>query len=250
MAWYKEWFGTRYYKLLYGHRDEQEAQEWVSAIIEHTGPVRGARVLDMGCGRGRHVRCFALAGARVTGIDLSPESIEEARRLVPEADLRVHDMRDPLAEAEFDLVVCLFTSLGYSPRREDDQQAVDAAAIALKPNGLFVLDLLNGQRVGRALVGQEHHTEEHVNFSIQRNMEGKDIVKRITVEDQGAVRCFEERVHAWSGPEVAALVKRAGLVIERITDGPRSLCFDAERSERIVVWARKPLTRMTGSTEA
>jgi SAM-dependent methyltransferase len=203
----------------------------------------------MGCGRGRHVRCFVGAGAKVTGIDLSPESINEARELVPEADLRVHDMRYPMAENEFDLVVCLFTSLGYSPRREDDQLAMDAAATALKPGGLFVLDLLNGQLVGRALVGQEHHREENVGFSIQRAMDGRDIVKRITVEDQGTVRCFEERVHAWSASEVVEMVERAGLVIERVTDGPRSLPFDADRSERIVVWARKPPTMENGDSK-
>jgi cyclopropane fatty-acyl-phospholipid synthase-like methyltransferase len=55
----------------------------------------------MACGRGRHVRRFAEAGMRVTGIDLSEESVKEARKDVPDADLRVHDMREPVARERF-----------------------------------------------------------------------------------------------------------------------------------------------------
>lgn len=240
MAWYKEWFGTRYYKLLYGHRDEHEAHEWVLSIAERTGLKAGARVLDMGCGRGRHALSFTQLGAMVTGIDISRESIAEARVLVPEADLRVHDMRVPIGTSLFDLVVCLFTSLGYSGVRRDDQLAVNAAAQALKPGGLFVLDLFNGVQAGLTLVKEECQTEKGIRFMINRDLEQGDIVKRISVEDNGCTHTFVERVHAWSAEEVKELVQGAGLVIQAITDGPQGGTFDARTSERIVVWAMKP----------
>ncbi|MEX1132353.1 MAG: SAM-dependent methyltransferase, partial [Flavobacteriales bacterium] len=54
MGWYRSWFGTRYYALLYGHRNEHDAQLWVDAILGRWSMPKGARILDMACGRGRH----------------------------------------------------------------------------------------------------------------------------------------------------------------------------------------------------
>ncbi|MBK6776208.1 MAG: methyltransferase domain-containing protein [Flavobacteriales bacterium] len=77
-AWYKDWFGTPYYAMLYGNRDDAEAQEQVEGIIALTGSRPGSRVLDMACGRGRHARCFLSKGMEVTGFDVNPTAIEVA----------------------------------------------------------------------------------------------------------------------------------------------------------------------------
>jgi len=240
MPWYKQWFGTRYYKLLYGHRDEDDARAWAEMIVLRAALVPGNALLDIGCGRGRHAGWFAQNGLRVTGIDISEESIHEARAVAPGAEFHVHDMREPFVRGAFDAVVCLFTSLGYSASRADDQRAIDAAATALKAGGIFVLDLMNGAIVRKELVEQECLAEEGVRFTIKRCMEGNDIVKRISVDDEGCAHSFMERVHAWTADEVTAMVLIAGLRLEAITDGPDPLPFDPTRSERIVVWARKP----------
>ena len=240
MAWYTEWFGTRYYKLLYGHRDEDDARAWVGTILRRSGLSTGNELLDMGCGRGRHARWFAEHGLKVTGIDLSAQSVNDARSYCPDATFIVHDMRTTFASGRFDAVVCLFTSLGYSTDRADDQRAVDAATRALKPGGLFVLDLLNGAIVRKDLVQEDCQIESDVRFTMQRRVEGDTIVKDIHVDDQGCSHRFTERVHAWTVEEVSAMVARAGLLVESITDGPDPDPFDPLASDRIVMWARKP----------
>lgn len=240
MAWFKDWFGTPYYALLYGHRDEADARLWADLIIGRLGLRPGDQLLDLACGRGRHAAHFAAAGLRVTGVDLSAPSIAEARQRVPEAEFHVHDIREPFAQERFDAVVCLFTSLGYSLDRGDDQRAVDAAARALKPDGAFVLDLLNGEHVRHTLVPQECLDTHQVRFTITRSLDGGDIVKHIQVDDRGCMKEFKERVHAWRVDEVEAMVRRSGLRIEAITDGPDPRPFDPAASERIVVWARLP----------
>lgn len=239
MAWYKEWFGTRYYSLLYGHRDESDARSWVDAIVRHGGLQAGQRMLDMGCGRGRHAYGFTQHGLHVTGVDISEASIVEARKRAPGADFLVHDMRVPLFTAEMDVVVCLFTSLGYSDDREDDRKAVRAAAQALKPGGLFVLDLLNGCTVREGLVEEERIAEGGVDFALKRRLEGDVLVKEIFVKD-GTEECsFMERVHAWRVEEVKDLVLAAGLTLVELTDGPEPKPFVPGTSQRIVAWARR-----------
>ena len=240
MAWYTEWFNTRYYQLLYGHRDNDDARGWVEMIMARAGLMPGMELLDMGCGRGRHAQLFAEAGLKVVGIDLSESSVADARERASSVEFHVHDMRNPFATARFDGVVCLFTSLGYSNNRADDQSAVDAAALALKPGAIFVLDLFNGSTVRQELVKEECRIGLGVRFTIQRAVEEDTIVKRILVDDGGLQQTYVERVHAWTVEEVTTMVERAGLRIEAITNGPDPVPFDPHSSERIVVWARKP----------
>ncbi|MBL8003316.1 MAG: class I SAM-dependent methyltransferase [Flavobacteriales bacterium] len=241
MAWYRTWFGTPYYKLLYGHRDHDDAQAWVRTILGRTGAAPGAAVLDMACGRGRHARWFVDAGCRVTGIDLSEESIAEAKREVPDADFRVHDIRMPFADRQFDLVVCLFTSLGYSADVDDDRRALRAAFAALRPGGWFVLDFMNTARVLKELVEAECVRSGGIRFTITRGLEQGQLVKRIAVKDGEEEHLFEERVAALMPEQVEALVRDAGFVVHERTDGPDPEPFDAARSHRLVVWAQRPL---------
>ena len=67
------------------------------AVLEALGDVRGAVVLDVGCGSGLYAAELVRRGASVIGFDGSAPLIEIARRRVDgSADLRVHDLRDPL----------------------------------------------------------------------------------------------------------------------------------------------------------
>ncbi len=240
MGVFEGWFGTRWYGMLYRHRDEQDAATMALPVIAKGKLRPGMEILDMACGRGRHASIFAREGLRVTGVDISPESIHEAAMATPSAHFEVFDMRKPYALGRFDAVVCLFTSLGYTSNRQDDDLAVTAAAIALKPSGLFVLDLLNGEKVADHLVPLETRTIGQAQFEVRKAWDQGDIVKQITVKHPDGQEMFEERVHAWTVEEVRAMIGRSGLQITEITDGDCSTPFDEKVSERIVVWARKP----------
>ncbi len=240
MGWYRHWFGTPYYKLLYGHRDLAEAEAWVRAIQGRWRLPAGASVLDLACGRGRHARHFAAMGLQVTGADISAESIAEARASVPEARFIVHDMREPIQGARFDGIACLFTSLGYFDSLDDDQRVFDAVSAMLEPGGRFVLDFMNTPVVLRDLVGEEEHEEAGIRFRVWREHRDGVIHKRIAVHDQGCTNHYEERVQALLPAQLEAMALRAGLLIEDRTDGPEPTPFDPMRSPRFVLWARKP----------
>ncbi|HET6957539.1 MAG TPA: methyltransferase domain-containing protein, partial [Vicinamibacterales bacterium] len=78
--WFASWFDSPHYHQLYAHRDEAEAARFVDALVARVRPREGARVLDLGCGAGRHARRLASKGLQVTGIDLSANSIAEAKK--------------------------------------------------------------------------------------------------------------------------------------------------------------------------
>jgi malonyl-CoA O-methyltransferase len=70
------------------------------------GQVRGKRVLDLGCGTGRHTTWLADQGADVIGVDESEAMLAVAREKRPQLDLRQRSLLGPLDElGQFDLVV-------------------------------------------------------------------------------------------------------------------------------------------------
>jgi len=79
-SWFKEWFNSPYYHQLYFSRDEQEAAAFIHLLLERLQPPPGCLMLDVACGRGRHSKMLATEGYDVTGIDLSPASIEFAKQ--------------------------------------------------------------------------------------------------------------------------------------------------------------------------
>ena len=122
--------------------------------------LKGARVLDVGCGGGILSEALAAAGAHVTGIDLAPRVIEVARLHLHESSLQV-DYREISVEAlagqlpgAFDAITCM-EMLEHVP---DPGSVIDACATLLKPGGCLFLSTLNRtpQAFVTAIVGAEY----------------------------------------------------------------------------------------------
>jgi 2-polyprenyl-6-hydroxyphenyl methylase / 3-demethylubiquinone-9 3-methyltransferase len=122
--------------------------------------LKGARVLDVGCGGGLLSEAMARSGADVTGIDLAPAVLDAARLHLHESGLAV-DYREIGAEdlanelpAAFDVVACM-ELLEHVP---DPASVIEACARLLKPGGRLFLSTLNRTPLSfaAAIVGAEH----------------------------------------------------------------------------------------------
>src|SRR5215471_7105597 len=82
--WFATWFDSEHYHKLYANRSDEEAARFIDRLIERRHLVAGDTLLDVGCGSGRHSRYLAASGFDVTGLDLSAESLEVARRFEAE----------------------------------------------------------------------------------------------------------------------------------------------------------------------
>jgi ubiquinone/menaquinone biosynthesis C-methylase UbiE len=103
---------------------------------------RGARILDVPCGNGRHSLELARRGYKVTGLDLSSEFIESARRAAKAQGASVEwicaDMRSLKRRSEFDGALCFGNSFGYMGH-DDSRAFLKSVFRALKPGARFVL---------------------------------------------------------------------------------------------------------------
>ena len=104
------------------------------------------KVLDLGCGTGRHALFLASQGFQVYATDLSETGIKIARRKAKSLGLSIHfkqhDMREiPFADNFFDAVICIWTI--YHGTLADIQKTVSEVYRVLKVNGTFHTDMLS-----------------------------------------------------------------------------------------------------------
>ena len=213
--WFRDWFGSEYLAL-YPHRDRAEARRAVRLLHHATGLGPGTRVLDVGCGSGRHLAELQRIGYRATGLDLSSSMLEAALAAVPECGLVRADMRQlPFRAGSFDVVTSYFTSFGYFDNEDDDLQALSEARRLLGAGGWYLLDFLNAAEVVAHLKTEDHRTVSGVHVVQERRLAagGRIIEKRISIEahDDAPAREFVERVRLYRPEDLDSMLVRAGL---------------------------------------
>lgn len=240
-CWYKDWFDSPYYHLLYSNHDEKEAMEFIRLLSVSLGLPPGARLLDLACGKGRHSLALHRLGYDVTGVDLSPASIREAR--TQETDglaFFEHDMRRPFMINYFDGVFNFFTSFGYFESRNDNRLVVDAVCKALHRGGYFVIDFLNAAWVEKMIAANPsgEKTAGNVHFEWNKTIENGFIRKAIRISDGEKQFEYSESVQLLRPADFENLLGRY-FTIEK-SFGDYSLgAFREDQSPRLILIARK-----------
>lgn len=242
MSWFKSWFNTKYYHLLYQNRNDDEAHFFIDNFLNHLQLPADAKLLDMGCGKGRHSIYLAQKNFDVTGVDLSEESICEAQKSEKKnLHFFVHDMRKVFAENKFDVVLNLFTSFGYFNSGKENQDVINAFSAALKPNGILVIDFLNAEKIISLLPFHEKKTIEGVEFIIDKKLNNNFIEKKISFADCGKKFNFEERVEALKLADFKNYFSKAGFELKDIFGSYDLKSFDEKTSDRLILIAEKKL---------
>lgn len=238
--WFASWFDSKYYHILYDHRNEGEAAIFIENLCEKLELPQGAKVLDLACGKGRHSITLHKLGFNVTGADLSENSIEKARLDSNNTiEFLVHDMRTPILGRNFDAVLNLFTSFGYFDSSLDNEKVLRAVSDMLVPEGVLVLDFLNANKAIELLTPKTSISKAGIDFSITKRYDGSHIFKRIEFEDEGTKFDFEERVQALTISDFKELLNTANFDI-LTTFGDFALNpFDSKTSDRLIIVAKK-----------
>ena len=213
--WWQGWFGPGYlalYDAVLAERTPIEVDQ-IEALL-HLRPPR--RILDLPCGQGRHAIELARRGYDVTGVDLSAYMLGVARERAEAAGVRVRwlpgDMREAVPDETFDLVLNLFTSLGYFADETDDQRVVRAAASMLEPGGRFLLEVINGERIMGDFQEREWFTVGQTAVMERRSLDRstRRMVVERTVSSNDGDDTSVHAVRLYRGPDVETMLKAAG----------------------------------------
>lgn len=239
-SWYRSWFDSPYYHILYKNRDEHEAAQFIDKVLKYFSPSHEALFLDLACGKGRHSIYINKKGFDVTGVDLSKENIRKAKRFENDhLHFAVHDMREPYANAKFDYVFNLFTSFGYFPSIEENEKVLSATNFNLKQKGKILIDFLNAHQVIKGLVKEEIQKIDGITFKINREIEDGIIKKNIDIIDGENELRFVEQVRALTRQDFVGMLTRCDFEILD-TFGNYSLEeYHEDESPRLILIARK-----------
>ncbi|MGD9996277.1 MAG: class I SAM-dependent methyltransferase [Ilumatobacteraceae bacterium] len=180
----------------------------VDHVVAVTGLRPGMRVLDVGCGPGRHAHELARRGIDVHGVDISSRFVELARASAPpNAIFERLDARNLTFDAEFDVAICLCQgAFGLMTASGEDELVIEGIARALRPGGRLVLSAFN------AYFAVKYH--EAATFDADTGVSHE----RTEIRDEaGAV----ETVDLWTGcytpRELRLLLAAHGLRVDSIS---------------------------------
>jgi SAM-dependent methyltransferase len=177
----------------------------------------GARVLDVPVGHGRHAVALGRRGHHVTGVDISPELLGQARKSAMEAgvelDLHEGDMRDLPWDGEFDGAYCFGNSFGYL---DHDGSAAFLMAVgrALRPGGRFMLESgVAAESILPRLEAEDRHVIDGITMTVEHRYDAaaSRIDAHYRFERAGHVE--EHRQHSWvfTAGEIQRMLAAAGL---------------------------------------
>jgi ubiquinone/menaquinone biosynthesis C-methylase UbiE len=129
---------AKYYDLIYSFKDYVAESAKIAALIRKEHPAAHS-ILDVACASAEHARLLSPEFA-VDGIDLEPQFIEIAQRKVPRGRFSVADMRSFELGKKYDVVQCLFSSIGYLTRGTKVVAALQCFRNHLNENGVIIVE--------------------------------------------------------------------------------------------------------------
>ncbi len=245
--WYEELFanyGNQYESLPFTSGTIGEV-DFIESELSHT---RAARILDIGCGTGRHAVELARRGYSVVGIDLSESMLAKARAKAEgcgaQAEFLRADARRLQFHQEFDLAIMLCE--GGFPLMETDEMnflILQSAANALRDHGKFIFTTLNG------LFPLFHSVNDFVNKNSPEVSSSSGAFDLMTfrqtarfdfVDDEGNSRSLQSNERYYVPSEITWLLKSLGFKIIdiygcKLGAFSRSQVLTAEDFEMLVI---------------
>jgi SAM-dependent methyltransferase len=226
-AW-KTAFGDAYLDLYATEFSESLDRTQVGDILRLLDLGVGARLLDAGCGQGRHLRQFLACGLEAIGLDFSGDMLAAARRSgLPETSLVQGDIRrPPFPDDSFDAVASLFTAFGFFDDPAEDLTALKAFRRSLRPGGWLVLETIHAGLPARSWPDYKAYPlgpSTTVHEQNQLDWESGTLDQVVTVEGPTVTpRVFATRLRIYSRQRLTELLDAAGFVDVACMEGLRT----------------------------
>lgn len=191
----------------------------VDFLLSELKLAAGARILDVGCGFGRHSVALAQRGYAVTGIDPAAAMIAAARERAEAAAVSVDFQQLPaeqlVAEAAFDAAICLFTTLGQISATGENSALVQRVYAALKPGGQFMVEVPQRQTAVRQMKPSDKFGEGDRYTAVSRRYDPDDrtATEIFTLVAPENTRTYLLRYRLFDRDELTALLAQAGFTV-------------------------------------
>ena len=191
----------------------------VDFCLSQLGLLPGARILDVGCGPGRHTIELACRGFDVVGIDPSAAMIEAARARAAEAGVSPEFLQvggeSFTTDAAFDAAICLFTTLGQISRQGENSGLVRRVYDALHSGGGFIVETPQRDWTVQNLKTNERFGDGEHYTNVKRRYDAADrtISESFEVVSPTSTKTYRLRYRLYSHAELVHVLSKAGLSV-------------------------------------
>jgi SAM-dependent methyltransferase len=195
----------------------------------HLAP--GSRVMDIGCGHGRHALALAERGHEVIGIDFAVALLTRARHLGVDLGVRAHwirgdmrrlPMRSGCAEAAI-----LIDAFGFFETEEENEVVLREVARVLSARGRLALKVVNGGRVLDTFRETDREERDGAVVTICRTLalEPSRMTERIRISGVRGNGEYERRQRLYRADELRATLARVGFSVDGVFASPEGAVF-------------------------
>lgn len=238
--WFVSWFDSKYYHILYSDRTDYEAHNFIYQLKNHLSLDSKEKVLDLGCGRGRHSKTLSEFFKTLDGIDISKENIDFATsNKSKNQNFYLSDMRNFKMSNSYGYIFNLFTSFGYFDELSDNVKVLENCNHHLKKNGLLIIDFLNANKIKKTIKNiQEIKTINNIIFEIDKYILNNYIFKKIKIIDGDSVLNFVEKVQLFELDDFIEMLEKTGFT-EISAFGDYKMNPYRSNSNRLILCAKK-----------
>ncbi len=192
----------------------------VDFLIENLHLTPGMRVLDVGCGTGRHALELAKRGFKMTGVDISSGMLAEARKAAAGAGANIEWVRSPaqdfVASSPYDAAYSIcegaLSLLSLEDTFDRDVQIFARIFAALKPGAPALFTVLNGMRIIRTYSDTDIRSGSFDPFNMVEN-------GRTEIDTPAGKQSIPTRERAYVPTELRLMLRQVGFQVDAISGG-------------------------------
>lgn len=229
---------------MFSAADFQRAEQQIDALLAYIGFIP-EKILDLGCGPGRHALPLAKRGCQVTALDSSAFLLGKLRHHAKTAalniDIQQQDMRQFSKPQQYDAITSMWTSFGYFEDEHDNLALLAQCYENLNEHGVLVIDTVGKEYLTRNLQPVHATDYDDGRLLIERPLLN-DNMTRVHIEwlliDNEQVKRTEFSHSTYSGVELADRLHDAGFNDVVLYGDWEAGDYDIE-AERLIAVARK-----------
>jgi len=209
---------TKYYDLIYAWKNYRAEATKLKQLIKKYKKSPGQDLLEVACGTGQHIK-YLKKDFSILGTDISPGMLKLARRKNPGVPFKQADMTRLKLNQQFDVILCLFSSLGCAKTLSGLKQTLQNFSAHLKPGGVVIIEPWispTNYRVGTTHLTTYHSSDIKIARLVVSKKQGQLSLMDIhylVAEPNQPVKYFVDRhvMGLFSQANTLKLIRQAGL---------------------------------------
>jgi D-alanine-D-alanine ligase len=246
--WYIDFFASEMPGRLGKYDESALSRRQVDFIAKCTAITDDSRVLDVCCGKGRHLLEFLRRGIHVAGIDSSPYMLAQCRTIADLEGLHPHlqcaDVRHLAIDSEYDVVYMVLPALGFFCSDEEDDIVIRNVSAAIRPGGLVFMDLVPLEGSIRGYVPEKVLHNSRGELVVKRK-EYDPLTGRLYGSDEthmldGTIDKREHRLRLYSCTEMRNMLMQNGILTKCIYGDYEGASYTIDSRHMIIVGQKSP----------